>query len=94
MQALFDFVDIMGSISLSLLRYDDYCSLLLKVSPGSKTHSCHHKVCFVRALLALMCLPGNSRLMAASVSRTNGRAPASVASQCCCRLWSPGFHLH
>lgn len=93
---IFDFVDIMGSISLCLLRYDDYCTLLLKVSPGSKPHSCHHKVCFVRALLAVMCPSGNSHLIAASVtcSRKNERTLASVASQYCCLLWSPGFHLY
>lgn len=40
----------------------------MKVSPGSKTLSCINKSCFVRVLLAVMCLSGNSCLMAASVS--------------------------
>jgi len=40
----------------------------MKLSPGSKTLSCINKGCFVRVLLAVMCLPGKSCLMAASVS--------------------------
>lgn len=51
-------------------------ALPMKVSPGSKTVSCINKGCFVRVLLAVMCLSGNSCLMAASVScrRKNERA--------------------
>lgn len=63
----------MGSILLCVVCGTVITVVSMKVPAGSKSLSCINKGCFVRVLLAVMCLSGNSCLMAARVSLVGSR---------------------
>lgn len=67
------FPTLMGSILLCVVCGTVITVVSMKVPAGSKSLSCINKGCFVRVLLAVMCLSGNSCLMAARVSLVGSR---------------------